>query len=48
MARHWQTIALEAGVPLYLVLKWVFMPEWLADTGHWIALALGLLAGLLL
>ena len=46
--RAWQTIALEAGVPLYLVLKWVLMPEWLADTGHWIALSLGFLIGLLL
>ncbi len=47
-ARAWQTIALEAGVPLYLILKWVLMPEWLADTGHWIALTMGLLLGFLL
>ncbi|MCD6290384.1 MAG: rhomboid family intramembrane serine protease [Anaerolineae bacterium] len=47
MAQHWQTIALEAGVPLYLVLKWILMPEWLADTGHWMALLLGIAAGLL-
>ncbi len=47
-ARAWQTIALEAGVPLYLILKWVLMPEWLADTGHWIALTMGLLLGILL
>ncbi len=46
-ARHWQTIALEAGVPLYLVLKWILMPEWLADTGHWLALIIGLVIGLL-
>ncbi len=47
-ARQWQTIALEAGVPIYLILKWMLIPEWLADTGHWTALALGLIAGLLL
>ncbi len=47
-ARHWQTIALEAGVPLYLILKWILMPEWLADSGHWIALFTGVLVGLLL
>lgn len=47
-AQQWQTMALEAGVPLYLVLKWLLLPEWLADSGHWIALALGVLMGLLL
>jgi hypothetical protein len=46
-ARQWQTIALESVVPLYLILKWVLMPEWLADTGHWLALLLGVLVGLL-
>jgi len=47
-ARQWQTIALEAGVPLYLILKLVFTPEWLADMGHWVALALGIVIGIAL
>jgi len=43
----WQLYGFTAGVFLYLIVKSLLAPEWLADTGHWSALVLGMIIGML-